>query len=214
MRITQNIIPKNRNNRPGFSMVPEYITIHDTANPNATAIAHGNYLAKNSIAEKLPASWHFTVDDKDIVQHLPLYESGYHTGDGNGPGNRKSIGIEICEFTDANKRSGAEKMATQLTAYLAGKLAIPLSGIVQHYHWTGKNCPRVLRGRPGGWDNFIKDVKANMEKKEAPEWKVFGLSWLEENGLVTKGTWKAEDTIDIGTLGTILSRITLTGRKG
>jgi len=59
MRITQNIIPKNRNNRPGFSMVPEYITIHDTANPNATAIAHGNYLAKNSIAEGLPVSWHF-----------------------------------------------------------------------------------------------------------------------------------------------------------
>lgn len=214
MRITQNIIPKNRNNRPGFSMVPEYITIHDTANPNATAIAHGNYLAKNSIAEKLPASWHFTVDDKDIVQHLPLNESGYHAGDGNGPGNRKSIGIEICEFTDANKRSGAEKIAAQLTAYLAGKLAIPLSRIVQHYQWTGKNCPRVLRIRHRGWSNFIKAVKANMdEKKETPEWKIVGLKWLEESGLVTKGAWKAEDVIDIGTLGTILSRITITGRK-
>jgi N-acetylmuramoyl-L-alanine amidase len=213
MIITQNIIPKNRDNRPGFAMMPEYITIHDTANPNATAIAHGNYLAKNSITERLPTSWHFTVDDKDIVQHLPLNESGYHAGDGNGPGNRKSIGIEICEFTDTNKRGNAEKIAVQLTAYIANKLSIPLSKIVQHYYWTSKNCPRVLRSRPGGWDNFIKDVKIGMGKKDAPEWKVIGLRWLEENGLVTEGTWKAEDTIDMGTLGTILSRITITGRK-
>ena len=215
MKITRNIIPKNRANRPGFFMSPQYITIHDTENVNATASAHGNYLAKNSIAEGLPVSWHFTIDDVSIVQHLPLDESGWHVGDGtHGTGNRKSVGMEICEFTDASKRRKAEENAVKLVAYLAKELSIPVSNIVQHNHWTGKNCPRVLRIRHRGWSNFIKAVKANMdEKKETPEWKIVGLKWLEESGLVTKGAWKAEDVIDIGTLGTILSRITITGRK-
>lgn len=215
MKIIQNIIPKNRDNRPGFFMQPLYITIHDTANPNATAIAHGNYLAKNSIAEKLPVSWHFSVDDINIVQHLPLNESGYHAGDGNGPGNRKSIGIEICEFTDVNKRLKAEQKAVQFTAYLANKLFIPTDSIQQHYHWNGKNCPRILRGRTNGWQNFIEAVRVAMSegKKEAPQWKKDGLKWLEDNKLITPGTWQADDVLDTGTLGTILSRITITGRS-
>ena len=42
-------------------------------------------------------SWHYTVDDHAIVQHLPDYETAYHAGDGkDGPGNTTSIGIEIC----------------------------------------------------------------------------------------------------------------------
>lgn len=215
MEIIQNIIPKNRDNRPGYFMQPLYITIHDTANPNATAIAHGNYLAKNSVAERLPASWHFTIDDINIVQHLPLDESGYHAGDGNGPGNRKSIGLEICEFTDMNKRLKAEEKAAEFTTYLVKKLFIPISNIVQHYHWNGKNCPRILRGRANGWQNFIEAVRVTMGegKKEVPQWKKDGLKWLENNRLVTSGTWQAEDGIDMGTLGTILSRITITGKE-
>ncbi len=33
-------------------------------------------------------SWHFTVDDSVVYQHLPLDENGWHAGDGtNGTGN-------------------------------------------------------------------------------------------------------------------------------
>lgn len=213
MGIIQNIISKNRDNRPGYFMNPEYITIHDTASPDATAAAHGNYLTKNSIAEKLPVSWHFTIDDVDIVQHLPLNESGYHAGDGNGPGNRKSIGIEICEFTNLNKRLKAEENAIEFIAYLAHALLIPITGIKQHHHWSGKNCPRILRGRVNGWQNFIEAVKREMGKVEVPQWKKDGLKWLENNRLVTPGTWQADDVLDMGTFGTILSRIAITGKE-
>ena len=42
-------------------------------------------------------SWHYTVDDHAIVQHLPDYETAYHAGDGkDGPGNATSIAVEIC----------------------------------------------------------------------------------------------------------------------
>lgn len=215
MEIIQNIIPENRGNRPSFFMLPKYITIHDTANPNATAIAHGHYLARNSIAERLPVSWHFTVDDTNIVQHLPLNESAWHAGDGlNGTGNRKSIGVEICEFTDINKRYKAEKNAVYLVVYLVNELSISINNIVQHNYWTGKDCPRVLRGKPNGWNNFIEAVRKNMEEKQdVPEWKKKGLEWLEKNGLITPGRWQAEDVLDMGTFGEILSRITITGRS-
>ena len=28
--------------------------------------------------------------------------------------------------------------------------------MVQHNHWSGKHCPRVLRDTPGAWENFLK----------------------------------------------------------
>jgi len=163
MEIVQDFIPENRGNRPGYAMKPEFVTIHDTANPNATALNHAAYLSRNSIAERLPVSWHFSVDDMNIVQHLPCNESGWHAGDGNGTGNRRSIGIEICEFADTNRRRKAEENAARLAAYLADKFSIPVECIVQHHHWTNKNCPRILRARAGGWEGFINMVKKNLQ---------------------------------------------------
>ncbi|MEB8706802.1 N-acetylmuramoyl-L-alanine amidase, partial [Bacillus cereus] len=97
-----NIIPKGNRNRPAYSMNPRYITIHTTANQNAgtDARAHARYV--NNGGGSSSVSWHFTVDDNRIVQHLPLNENGWHAGDGNGAGNRSSIGIEICENRDGN----------------------------------------------------------------------------------------------------------------
>ncbi len=49
---------------------------------------------------------------------------------------------------------------------------------------------------------------------EAPEWKKEGLKWLQENGFITPGRWQAEDKLDMGTLGIILSRLIITGKRG
>ena len=90
-------------------MTPIYITVHNTANTavGANAKSHASYV-KNP---DTPTSWHFTVDDTEIYQHLPLNENGWHAGDGNGDGNRKSIGIEICENADGNFSRGKRPMA-------------------------------------------------------------------------------------------------------
>ena len=40
--------------------------------------------------------WHFTVQDDVVIQHIPTNERGEHA-DFDGPGNRYSIGIEMCE---------------------------------------------------------------------------------------------------------------------
>ena len=164
VQIIQDFIPKGRRNRPGYKLTPKYITIHDTANTQAgaDARAHAQYL-KGSTAASLPVSWHYTVDDKVIYQHLPLNENGWHASDGaSGTGNRQSIGIEICENRDGN-RAQAEANAAWLCAKLLKDFSLGLDRVKQHYDWSGKNCPRVLRGRKDGWKNFLAAVEAHLK---------------------------------------------------
>jgi len=151
LKIEQNFIPKGRPNRPGTPIKPEYITIHDTANTSkgAGAKAHSNYLKNTSNI----VSWHFTVDDKTIFQHLPVTEKAFHAG--NLLGNTKSIGIEICENADGN-RLLAEINASYLTARLM--FLYDIEKVVQHNHWNGKDCPRVLR-KTGRWKEFLENVQ-------------------------------------------------------
>lgn len=59
----------------------EWIVIHDTGSgsPSADAYMHNNYIKSISGSSK---SWHFTVDDKRIYQHLPTIETSWNAGDG------------------------------------------------------------------------------------------------------------------------------------
>lgn len=164
--ITVDPIPLGRRNRPGHALTAKYITIHDTANANkgANAEMHAAYV-KGDTAANLPVSWHFTVDDTSIYQHLPLSENAWHAGDGNnGAGNRQSIAIEICENSDGD-RAKAEALAARLTAHLIETVPSLLpfpECVVQHNRWSGKNCPRVLRARPGGWQGFLDAVQREL----------------------------------------------------
>jgi len=167
INIIQDFIPPGRRNRPGHELKPRYITIHDTANPRpgADARAHAGYL-KGETAARVPVSWHFTVDDSIIYQHLPLDESGWHAGDGkNGPGNRQSIGIEICE-NKGGDRAKAEDNAAWLTAKLLQDYGLGVDAVRQHFDWSGKNCPRVLRRRAGGWSSFLEAVSSHLARRQ------------------------------------------------
>ena len=31
----------------------------------------------------------------------------------------------------------------------------PLDKVVQHNHWSGKDCPQTIRATPGGWEAFL-----------------------------------------------------------
>lgn len=166
MKIIQDFIPMSRANRPGKQLIGQkYITIHDTGNASvgADALAHAKYLKGDSAASR-PASWHFTVDAKNVVQHLPLSEMAWHAGDGNGPGNSSSIGIEICEHADGD-RAKAEDKAAELVAYLLKTYKLPVEAVVQHNRWSGKNCPHIIRGRSGGWEGFLEKVRDKMANK-------------------------------------------------
>lgn len=161
VKIIKDFISTNNKNRPGNYMKPLYITVHNTANTakGANAASHAAFVKRSSTA----VSWHFTVDDKVIYQHLPLNENGWHAGDGRGTGNMKSIGIEICENADGNFEKAVEN-AQWLIRQLMTEQGIPLANVVPHKRWSGKQCPRKLLNR---WDSFKAGIATAHTGKKA-----------------------------------------------
>ncbi|KIL23704.1 hypothetical protein B4127_2637 [Bacillus pumilus] len=161
VKIIKDYIPKSNKNRPGNYMKPLYITVHNTANTakGANAASHASFVKRSSTA----VSWHYTVDENVIYQHLPLNENGWHAGDGRGNGNMKSIGIEICENADGNFEQAVEN-AQWLIRKLMTEQGIPLANVVPHKRWSGKNCPRKLLNR---WDSFKAGIATAHTGKKA-----------------------------------------------
>ena len=193
MNIMQDFIPLGSINRPERTNSKEFITIHNTGNPKAgaNAKAHARYL-KGCTTK---TSWHYTVDDKDVYQHLPDDECAYHTGDGFGltSGNRRSIGIEICMNEDGDLLKATDN-AAKLVRYLMDKHNIPVENIVQHNKWSGKNCPQMIReGKPYSWEMFISKVRPIEEEKEmkkytnideVPEWYRGAIQKMIDGGIL------------------------------
>ena len=154
--IFEHLIDRDAENRPGGYNPCKYITIHETANParGADAAAHAAYL-DSAAGEKAMVSWHYTVDDHAIVQHLPDDETAYHAGDGkDGPGNATSLGIEIC-VDEGGDFEAAKANAAALVRLLMDEHDIDIAHVVQHNHWSGKDCPYNIRHTAEGWLDFI-----------------------------------------------------------
>ena len=169
LAIQEHIISDGRKNRPGRDTNPDtYITIHETGNTakGADAAAHGAYL-DSAAGEDALVSWHYTVDDHAIVQHLPDYETAYHAGDGKaGPGNATSIAVEICVNAGGDFEA-AKANAAALVRLLMEEHGIPLDNVVQHNRWNGKDCPKTIRATAGAWEAFLalcRGETANVSK--------------------------------------------------
>lgn len=169
------LVPEGRyGRRIEFPLRATYVTIHSTDNRNATALQHARGMAVGAFRAKTKwnrtgyMTWHFTVDDVQTIQSLPLNIQGEHA-DHDGPGNKTSVAIEICEFRNPRRQAAAIERAARLTAWLTNELNIPVDHVVPHQHWPQwhfhgyqKNCPRILleHGRPGPrWDAFLRKVQ-------------------------------------------------------
>ena len=178
-RITSALIPAGRyGRRRTRSMQPRYITIHSTQNfsSGVGARAHASLLRRGALKSSHNSlgylTWHYSVDDHSIYQSLPDRVQGQHA-DYEGPGNRYSLGIEMCENRDSSRSRTVDQTA-RLVAYLMAKHNIPLKRIVPHYHWKRiryddrknmgrKDCPHFLldQGKPGRkWNDFLYKVRS------------------------------------------------------
>lgn len=126
----------------GKGNTKRYITIHETDNQNkgADADAHAR-LQANGNSRK--ASWHWTVDDKESVQSFDHSYKCWAAGSSNG--NNQSIQVEICVNSDGDY-SKAVQNAAELVKSIMKQEGISINNVVQHNHWSGKNCPSVMRG--------------------------------------------------------------------
>lgn len=166
-----------------YTMEPEFVVIHNTAN-DASAENEVSYM-ENSNSQ---TSFHYAVDDKTVIQAIPLNRNSWHAGDGiSGTGNRKGISIEICySLSGGEKFRMAEKNAAKLTADLLKKYDWGINKVKKHQDFSGKYCPH--RTIDLGWDRFIKMVEGFMFTELT---SVNDIVWeLSERGIISdKELW-------------------------
>lgn len=161
MNITQNIVSQDKYNiKCPYSMTPTRIVVHNTAN-DASARNEISYMIGNN----QEVSFHYAVDDKEVVQGIPENRNAWHCGDGEyGKGNREGVAIEICYSKSGGDRFiQAEKNAVDLIVSLLKKYNWGVDKVTKHQDYNGKYCPH--RTLDMGWDRFIKMIEAKMNSK-------------------------------------------------
>lgn len=137
-------------------ITPTRIVVHNTAN-NASANNEVSYMIGNADY----VSYHYAVDDKEIVQGIPENRNTWNTGDGSGKGNMEGISIEICYSLSGGSRfTEAEKNAAWFVATLLTKYNWDISKVTKHQDYNGKYCPH--RTLDMGWQRFLLMVQTEL----------------------------------------------------
>jgi len=160
-------------------MKAQFIVVHNTAN-DASAANEVAYMISNNNK----VSFHYAVDDKQIVQGIPDNRNAFHAGDGvNGIGNRKGLSIEICySKSGGEKFDKAEQLAAKFIAYKLKEYGWDISKVKKHQDFSGKYCPH--RTLDLGWNRFL-----NMVSKEYELLLKGGIEVEDKN---TPSTWAKE----------------------
>ena len=155
--IKQNLVAsENYSVKCPHSMTAEFIVVHNTAN-DATAQNEVAYM----IGNKNQVSFHYAVDDQEVVQGVPINRNTWHAGDGNGEGNRKGISIEICYSKSGGTRfDQAEKNAAHFIATLLRERGWSIEKVKKHQDFSNKYCPH--RTLDKGWNGFIQMIKSYL----------------------------------------------------
>jgi N-acetylmuramoyl-L-alanine amidase CwlA len=142
----------------------ESITIHNTYN-DASANNEVQYMINNVNQ----ISYHFAVDDKEVVQGLPLDRNAWAAGDNNGPGNRKSLHLEICYSKSGGERYiKAEANAIKFVAQLLHEHKWGIDKVKKHEDWSGKHCPHRILDE-GRWQQFLKEIEKELKALSTPK---------------------------------------------
>ena len=161
MKIVKNLVPESKYSiKCPYTMKPTRIVVHNTAN-DASAQNEIAYMRSNNNE----VSFHYAVDDKEIVQGIPENRNAWHAGDGgNGKGNREGIAIEICySKSGGSKFTKAEENAVELIVDILKRYGWGIDKVTKHQDYSKKYCPH--RTLDLGWDRFIKMIDAKLNPK-------------------------------------------------
>lgn len=164
MNVIKNLVSQSKYSvKCPYSMTPEFVVVHNTAN-DASAQNEVKYMVSNNNQ----VSFHFAVDDKEIVQGLPLDRNAWACGDGaNGTGNRKGIQIEICYSKNGGVRfENAEKNAAKFIAQLLKERGWGVDKVKKHQDFSNKYCPH--RTLDKGWASFVNMIKDYLNELNKP----------------------------------------------
>ncbi len=186
MQITNVRCPENKYSiKCPFEMTPEYITIHNTYN-DASAMAEISYMLGND----MKTSFHVAVDNERVVTGIPFNRNAWHSGDGRGNGNMKSIGIEICYSKSGGERfDEAEELCAEYVAMLLKQYGWGIDRVKKHQDWSGKYCPH--RTLDYGWERFLDKIRyylgietqdnSNIEEGSDEEMRTYANGSTREN---------------------------------
>lgn len=161
MQIRKNLVSKDIASKVTYNGKNpiKKIVVHETDNTDkgANADAHSRLQANGNSRQ---ASWHYQVDDKEVVQSFSDDVQCWHAG--NDVYNKESIGVEICVNSDGDFLKAVEN-AIELVSFLMEKHGISKQNVVQHHTASGKNCPRNLRSGAKGikWAEFKDKLGGN-----------------------------------------------------
>lgn len=217
MKIIQNLVsPSKYNIKCTYTMNVEFIVVHNTAN-DASARNEIAYMISNNNQ----VSFHYAIDDKEIVQGIPENRNAFHAGDGvNGPGNRKGLSIEICHSKSGGEKfDKAEQLAAKFIAYKLKEYGWDISKVKKHQDFSGKYCPH--RTLDMGWQRFLDMVQNELNKLKGAEkvadkntpskWAEEAWEWAKKKG-ITDGS-RPKDNITREEIVTMLYRIMKEGTK-
>lgn len=158
--IIQKLIPLSAA-RPGTKRKNPWKWVqHETGNPSVGANAEMHYrFLMGQLG--VQTSFHFVVDDDQIIQLVPCDEVTWQAADGTGPGNYNGISCELCINSDANKalsRRNAEWLAGGVLKADEGTVA----DVTRHWDYNAgdpnrHHCPDLMMTE-GYWPTFVANV--------------------------------------------------------
>lgn len=161
VNIIKRIVPESKwGIKCPYEMTPTRIVVHNTAN-DATARNEIAYMTNNDYE----TSFHYAVDDKEIVQGIEENRNSWNASDGNGKGNREGIAIEICySLSGGDRFIKAEQNAVDLIVDILKRYGWGIDRVTKHQDYGNhKYCPH--RTLDMGWDRFLNMIKAKLEDK-------------------------------------------------
>lgn len=197
IKVNEYLLTKHNPNKISMPTVnlpskPLGITVHNTADLENVEDDGEQYTRATVNGNMKDVRVHFYVDDLCAWQNLPLTLSGWHSGDGNGNGNQKTISIEcIMKSSNDTESLKAEDNCARLCAYLMHQCGWNVEdNLFTHTHWLN-----VQAGRKGSND-YLNTTRLNGKKYcpiyILPHWEKFKAlvkKYLDElNGTSLKQT--------------------------
>jgi hypothetical protein len=136
-----NLLPLSRMHRPGIERhTPGFWVQHETGNSaiGAGARFHRDFLfngAPNDLGQEQQLSYHFTVDDHEIFQMVPIDEVTWQAADGGGPGNMSGISCEMCINRDGDMNR-ARQNAEALAREICHRLGLTAEQVKRHWDFN------------------------------------------------------------------------------
>ena len=143
---------------------PQYITIHNTEDiSEAAGTSDAEQYARATFNNNMgDVVVHYYIDETDCWHILADDTVGWHAADGaNGPGNTKSIAVEI--IMDGSGKpydTQAEDRGALLAAILLHRYGLGIDRLKTHRDWYPKKyCPAYLLPH---WNDFVEKVNAYL----------------------------------------------------